>query len=154
MTMLGPHSTVNGTVHIDGVTVKSCTYAVTMGLGGVKKEKWERNPNATNKRFSDGISVKNIRVIFGENAQIKTHAMLEIPEKYDDDLRPRPVPKFFDKPSIGALKDSTNGTYKVIIESITFEGFKYNTDKKILTPDDFRQKNGRKNCANRGISGS
>jgi len=50
----------------------------------------------------------------------------------------RDVPKFFDGPSIGAVKDSTKGAYRVIVENVTLEGFKHNKDKKILTPDDTR----------------
>ena len=75
---------------------------------------------------------------FGRDAQIKTHAILEIPEEYHHDLRLRKVSKFFDGPSIGAVKDSTKGAYHVIIENVTLEGFKYNSDKKILTPEDAR----------------
>jgi hypothetical protein len=136
--MLGPHSAVNGSVHVDGVTAKSCAYAVTIGLGGVKKQELARNPDAKDGRFADGSSIKNIRAIFGHDAQIKTHAILEIPEEYLDDLRLRKVSKFFDGPSIGAVKDSTEGHYRVIVEDVTLDGFKYNNDKKILTPEDAR----------------
>ena len=136
--MLGPHSAVNGFVHVDGVTAKSCTYAVTIGLGGVKKAELARNPNATHGRFADGSSIRNIHAVFGTNAQIKTHAILEVPEEYYDELRLRDYPKFFDGPSIGAVKDSTKGAYRVIVENVTLEGFKHNKDKKILTPDDAR----------------
>ena len=136
--MLGPHSAVNGFVHVDGVTAKSCAYSVQMGLGGVKEAELARNPNAQNGRFADGSSIRNIHAIFGNNAQIKTHAILKIPEEYLDDLRLRHVSKFFDGPSIGAVKDATEGAYHVIIENVTLKGFKYNKDKKILTPSDTR----------------
>ena len=136
--MLGPHSAVNGVVHVDGVTAKSCTYAVTIGMGGVKKAELEKNPDAKPGRFAEGSSIKNIHAIFGKNAQVKTHAMMEMPEEYYDDLKMRWFNKFFEGPSIGAVKDTTNGHYQVIIENVTLEGFKYNTDKKILTPEDFR----------------
>ena len=137
--MLGPHSAVNGFVHVDGVTAKSCAYVVTIGLGGVKKQELARNPNAKAGQFAVGSSIKNVHAIFGRDAQIKTHAILEIPEEYLDDLRLRKVSKFFDGPSIGAVKDSTEGIYHVIVENVTLDGFKYNNDKKILTPEDRRQ---------------
>jgi len=136
--MLGPHSAVNGFVHVDGVRAKSCAYAVTIGLGGVKKQELERNPNAKAGRFANGSSIRNVNAIFGPDAQIKTHAILEIPEEYLDDLRLRKVTKFFDGPSIGAVKDSTEGAYHVIVENVTLNGFKYNNDRKILTPEDTR----------------
>ena len=136
--MLGPHSAVNGFVHVDGVMAKSSAYAVTIGFGGVKKQELARNPNAQNGRFADGSSIKNVHAIFGCDAQIKTHVILEIPEEYLDDLRLRKVSKFFDGPSIGAVKDSTEGAYHVIVENVTLDGFKYNNDKKILTPEDRR----------------
>ena len=136
--MLGPHSAVNGFVHVDGVKTKSCTYAVTIGLGGVKKAELARNPNATHGKFADGSSIRNIHAIFGTNAQIKTHAILDVPEEYYDDLRLRDFPKFFDGPSIGAVRNSTKGAYRVIIENVTLEGFKHNNDKKVLTPEDTR----------------
>lgn len=136
--MLGPHSANNGLVHVDGVTSKSSTYAVTIGQGNVKKAEQARNPDATPGRFADGCSIRNIHAIFGKDAQVKTHAMLSIPEEYYDDLRLRKVTKFFDGPSIGAVKDYANGTYRVDIENVTLEGFKYNADKKILKPEDAR----------------
>ena len=136
--MLGPHSAVNGLVHVDGVRAKSCAYAVTIGVGGVKKQELARNPDAKDGRFADGSSIKNVHAIFGRDAQIKTHAILEIPEEYLDDLRLRKVTKFFDGTSIGAVKDSTAGAYHVIVENVTLDGFKYNNDKKILTPEDRR----------------
>lgn len=136
--MLGPHSAVNGFVHIDGVTAKSCTYAVTIGLGGVKKQELATNPDATNGRFADGSSIKNIHAVFGRNAQVKTHAMLELPEAYYDDLDLRWFSKFFEGPSIGAVKDTTEGAYRVVIENVSLEGFEYNHDKPILTPADAR----------------
>ena len=136
--MLGPHSAVNGFVHIDGVTSKSCTYAVQIGMAGVKKTELARNPAAKPGRFADGSSIRNIHAIFGTNAQIKSHAILEVPEAYYDDLRLRDDPKFFDGPSIGAVKNSTEGAYHVIVENVTLEGFQYNKDKEILTPADAR----------------
>jgi len=136
--MLGPHSAVNGLVRVDGVTAKSCTYAVTIGLGGVKKAELARNPNATNGSFADGSSIKNIHAVFGKNAQVKTHAILAVPEEYYGSLRLREDPKFFDGPSIGAVKDSTKGVYRVTIANVTLEGFKHNKDKKVLTPKDTR----------------
>lgn len=136
--MLGPHSAKNGLVHVDGVKSISSTYAVTIGRGNVKKAEAKRNPEATPGHFADGSSIRNIHAIFGKDAQVKTHAMLEIPEAYYDDLRLRKVAKFFDGPSIGAVKDYSDGTYRVDIENVTLEGFKYNTDKKILTREDAR----------------
>jgi len=136
--MLGPHSAVNGIVHVDGVTARSCAYAVSIGLGGVKKQELARNPEATNGRFADGCSIKNIRAIFGRDAQIKTHVILAVPKAYYDDLRFFEDPKFFIGPSIGAVKDSTEGGYRVDIDNITLEGFTHNADKKILTPADTR----------------
>ncbi|MCK5173257.1 MAG: hypothetical protein KAR47_07690 [Planctomycetes bacterium] len=136
--MFGPHSAVNGVVKVDGVISKSCAYAVTMGKGGVKEAQLKLDPDATDGSFADGSYVKNIHVIFGKNAQIKTHVMLAIPEEYYDDLDLRWFNKFFEGPSIGAVKDTTEGLYHIKIENVTFEGFKYNTDKNILTPEDFR----------------
>ena len=125
-----------------GVTAKGCAYAVTIDLGGVKKQELARNPNAKNGRFADGTSIKNVRAVFGRDAQIKTHAILEIPEEHLDDLRLRKVTKFFDGPSIGAVKDSTEGAYHVIVENVTLDGFKYNNDRKILTPEGNRSRAG------------
>jgi hypothetical protein len=136
--MLGPHSAINGVVKIDGVRTKSSTYAVTIGKGGVKEAELEHNPDATDGIFAEGSYVKNIHAVFGTTAQVKTHAMMDIPEEYYDDLKLRWFDKFFEGPSIGAVKDSTEGHYHVIIENVTVEGFKYNNDKKILTPKDSR----------------
>lgn len=136
--MLGPHSAVNGFVHVDGVTARSCAYAVTIGLGGVKKSVRAKHPDATDGRFADGSSIRNIHAVFGRHAQIKTHAILEIPEEYYPDLKLRWFNKFFEGPSIGGVRNSTGGHYKVIIENVTLEGFKYNADKPILTPADAR----------------
>jgi len=55
-----------------------------------------------------------------------------------DDLNLRWFNKFFEGPSIGAVKDSTNGHYQIRIENVSMKGFKYNRDKMILTPEDAR----------------
>jgi len=136
--MFGPHSAMNGVVKVDGVLAKGSAYAVTMGKGGVKEAELRHNPDATDGVFAEGSYVKHIHAVFGRTAQIKTHAMMDIPEKYHDDLELRWFSKFFEGPSIGAVKDATEGHYHVIIENVTLEGFKYNNDKKILTPNDSR----------------
>ena len=136
--MLGPHSAPNGWVHFDGVTAKSCTYAVQMGKGNVKKKEKARNPDARSGRFADGCSIKNIHAIFGKAAQIKTHAIQSIPDAYLDDLTFFQDPKFFIGPSIGAVSDGTEGSYRVDLANITLEGFTHNNEKLILTPGDAR----------------
>lgn len=95
-------------------------------------------PDATDGSFAEGSYVKNIHAVFGEHAQIKTHAILAIPQEYYDDLKLRWFDKFFEGPSIGAVRDSTGGHYHVIIENVTTEGFKYNADNPILTDADDR----------------
>ena len=44
--------------------------------------------------------------------------------------------KFFEGPSIGAVKDTSGDHYNVLIENVTMEGFKYNNDKPTLTEVD------------------
>lgn len=136
--MFGPHSAVNGVVEVDGVVSKSCAYAVTIGLGGVKVEQLKYQPDAEDGSFAAESYVKDIRVIFGRHAQIKTHSILAVPTLYYDDLKLRWFDKFFEGPSIAAVKDSTQGHYHVRIENVTMEGFQYNADKPILTAKDDR----------------
>ena len=136
--MFGPHSAVNGVVKVDGVLSKSSTYAVSMGKGGVKEAQLRIEPHATDGSFAEGSYVKNIHAVFGRHAQVKTHSMLAIPEEYYDDLKLRWFDKFFEGPSIGAVKDSTQGLYHVHIENVTMEGFTYNASKPILTDGDER----------------
>ena len=136
--MLGPHSAVNGVVRVDGVRTTSCTHAVQAGMGGVKESELERNPNAKPGSFAEGTSIRNIHAIFGMQAQIKKHSMLDIPEEYYDDLKLWDDDKFFTGPSIGAVKDATEGNYEVIIENVTQQGFTHNVHKPILTPQDTR----------------
>ena len=87
--MFGPHSAMNGVVKVDGVVSKSSTYAVTIGKGGVKEAELKLNPDATDGIFAEGSYVKNIHAVFGKTAQVKTHAMLAIPEEYYEDLKLR-----------------------------------------------------------------
>ena len=94
--MLGPHSAMNGVVKIDGVKTKSSSYAVTIGMGGVKEAELKQNPDATDGSFAKGSYVKNIHAIFGMHAQLKTHVLLSIPEEYHDDLDLRWENKFFE----------------------------------------------------------
>ncbi|MFC1764910.1 hypothetical protein ACFL6U_22920 [Planctomycetota bacterium] len=136
--MFGPHSAVNGVAQVDGVVTIGCAYAVTMGKGGVKEAQLKIDPEATDGTFAKGSTVRNIHAVFGKTAQIKTHAMLEIPEEYYDDLNLRWFNKFFEGPSIGAVKDTTEGHYHISIGNVTMEGFKYYADKPILTEADFR----------------
>lgn len=136
--MFGPHSNKNGVVKIEGVVSKGSTYAVTMGKGSVKKAELKRDPNATPGSFAEGSYVKNIHAVFGKHAQVKKHVILSIPEEYYKDLNLRWFDKFFEGPSIGAVKDHTEGYYSIHVENVTMEGFKYNADKPILTGEDVR----------------
>jgi len=136
--MFGPHSAKNGLVQVENVTTKSCTYAVSIGLGGVKDGQLKIEPDATNGIFADGTCVKNVHAVFGKTAQVKTHAMMFIPEEYHDELKLRWFNKFFEGPSIGAVKDMSGDHFKVRVENVTMEGFKYNADKPILTAEDER----------------
>jgi len=154
--MFGPHSAMNGLVRVENVHSISSAYAVTAGKGGVKEAQLKIQPDAKDGIFAKSSYVKNIHAIFGKTAQIKTHAMLEIPEEYYDELNLRWFNKFFEGPSIGAVKDTTGGHYKIRFENITMEGFKYYKNKPILTPADFRpgkwHKELRKWEAARGLS--
>jgi len=136
--MFGPHSAMNGLVQVENVKSIGSTYAVTIGKGGVKQSELARNPDATDGIFAEGSYVKNITAVFGKTAQIKTHAILSVPEEYYDDLDLVWIDKFFRGPSIGGVKDTTGGHYTIRIENVKLEGFTHNADKAILTEKDAR----------------
>ena len=129
--------------HIDGVTVKSCAFAVTMGPGYVEKENMDA-PHYKPGRFADGTTVKNIHAIFGTNAAISLKGLANVPKEYLKELR-------FDKndrkvkrvrgPSVGVVLNRTAGSWNPIIENVTSEGFKYN--KGILKIDEKQPRNWR-----------
>lgn len=131
--MLGPHSAKNGVVKVDSIVAKSCEFAVTVGMGGVKEDA----PDQTPGYFSSESKITNIHVIFGKNAQVKNQSILWVPVEYYNDLKLWPDDKFLTAPSIGAVKDDSEN-YDVTIENVTMEGFKYYSDKKILTEADVR----------------
>jgi hypothetical protein len=112
--MFGPHSARNGLVQVEDVKTRSCTFGVTIGKGGVKEAQLKIEPDATDGIFAEGSYVKGLHVEFGKTAQVKTHMMLFIPEDYHDDLNLRWFDKFFEGPSIGAVKDSTEGHFKIL----------------------------------------
>lgn len=122
--MMGPHSAKNGLVTVENVKAISCEYAVTVGMGGVKKGA----PDQTPGYFANGSSVKNIHAVFGKMAQVKKNNFLFIPTQYYEDLKIWPDNKFMDGPSIGIVTDNSQ-TYDVSIKNITAEGFKYNHKK-------------------------
>ncbi|WP_442509217.1 hypothetical protein SH528x_000773 [Novipirellula sp. SH528] len=134
--MMGPHSAVNGKVNIENVTAKGCSYAVQIGLGGVKESQLKLDPNAKPGSFAKGSSIKNIHAVFGMNAQVKKHSMQMIPEEYLKDLRLWYDGKFFSGPSIAPVQNETEGRYEVIIENVTSEGFEHH--KNIVTDEDAR----------------
>jgi hypothetical protein len=136
--MFGPHSAMNGLVRVEDVVARSCTFAVTIGKGGVKDGQLKIEPDATDGVFAEGSYVRNIHMVFGKKAQVKSHVILSIPEEYYDDLNLRWENKFFEGPSIGAVKDTAEGHYRIRIENVTMEGFKYNADRTVLTGRDAR----------------
>lgn len=139
--LLGPHKAQNGVVRIDGVTAKSCAFAVTMGPGYVEKRNMD-DPRYKPGRFADGTTVKNIHAIFGTNAAISLKGLANVPKEYLKELR-------FDKndrvlkrvrgPSVGVVLNRTAGSWNPIIENVTSEGFKYN--KGILKLDEKQPRN-------------
>ena len=141
--LLGPHKAQNGVVHVDGITVKSCAFAVTMGPGYVEKRNLG-DPHYKPGRFADGTTVRNIHAIFGTNAAISLKGLANVPKEYLKELR-------FDKndralkcvrgPSVGVVLNRTAGSWNPIIENVTSEDFKYN--KGILKIDEKQPRNWR-----------
>ncbi|WP_136060035.1 glycoside hydrolase family protein [Pontiella sulfatireligans] len=126
--LMGPHTSQNGLVMIDGVTVKSCSWAVTMGPGFVE-EKNKSNPDIKRGCFADGSTVKNIHAIFGTNACISTKSISSVPKEYLKLIRvdkPDRKQKRVRGPSIGVVSDGTQGSWLPVIENVTQEGFKHN----------------------------
>lgn len=105
-------------VIIDGVTVKSCAFAVTMGPGYVEKKNLD-DPDYRPGRFADGSTVKNVHAIFGTSAAISLKGLANVPKEYLKELR-------FDKndrvlkrvrsPSIGVVRDRTGDSWKPIVK--------------------------------------
>jgi len=141
--LLGPHKAQNGVVKIDGVTVKSCAFAVTMGPGYVEARNKE-DKNYKPGIFANGTTVKNVHAIFGTNAAISLKGLSNVPEEYLKELR-------FDEndrklkrvrgPSVGVVMNRTAGSWNPIIENVTSEGFKYN--KGIMKIDEKQPRNWR-----------
>ena len=142
--LLGPHKAQNGVVKIDGVTVKSCAFAVTMGPGFVEARNRE-DKNYKPGIFADGTTVNNVHAIFGTNAAISLKGLANVPKEYLKELR-------FDKndrkvkrvrgPSVGVVLDRTAESWNPIIENVTSEGFKYN--KGVMKIDEKQPRNWRK----------
>lgn len=126
--MMGPHSAKNGVIKVDGVTAISCAKAVGIGNGHVKA----KAPDQTPGWFGQGSYVKNIRAVFGTQAQIKRSEFLRIPStKYYKNMKMWSDHKFYTGPSIGAVFNSAT-SYNVKIENVTMEGFEYNKRTPIL----------------------
>ncbi len=128
--LMGPHTARNGMVTIDGVTAKSCAWAVTMGSGFIDR-KHTNDPNAKPGRFADGSTVKNIHAIFGPNAVIALKGFANVPKAYYGELRidtniPKGSEKWIRGPSVGVVRDGTEGSWRPVIENVTQEGFAYN----------------------------
>ncbi|TWT80223.1 Iota-carrageenase precursor [Planctomycetes bacterium CA13] len=134
--MMGPHSAVNGKVNVENVTTRGCTYAVQLGLGGVKEAQLKLDPHAKPGSFAKGSSIKNIHAEFGMNAQLKKHSLQMVPEANFKHLRLWYDSKFFSGPSIAPVYDGSEARYEVIIENVTSEGFEH--DEKIVTAEDAR----------------
>ena len=126
--LMGPHKAQNGVVKIDGVTAKSCAFAVTMGPGYVE----QRNKGDKYYKpgiFADGTTVKNVHAIFGKNAAVSLKGLALVPDEYLKELRfdeNDRVLKRVRGPSVGVVKNATAGSWNPIIKNVTSEGFKYN----------------------------
>lgn len=140
--MFSPHATHNGTVHVDGVTAKSCGYAVRIGSGFIDR-KHKDDPDAQIGTYASDSTIKNIHAVFGMNAQIDKKEIYQLePEYYDDIRKSEDNEKSVVGPSIAAVYDGTKGAYKVTVENVTSEGFKYHQNT-VVTEADFsaREKN-------------
>ena len=138
--MMGPHTTKNGTVKVDGVTAKSCVYAATAGSGFIDR-KHKNDPDAELGSFADDSEIKNVHAIFGMNAQIAKKGIYQLEPEYYDDIRKADNDYAYHLvgPSVGAVKDGTKGNWKITFKNVTSEGFKYNKDK-VLTAADFAER--------------
>lgn len=130
--LLGPHSTHCGVVRVDGIEAISCEFAVKLTGGFVS-----RNPKKAPKEgpepgtFAKGTSIRNIRAVFGMDAQLSPKHLPYLPAN----LRRHVVndyPKFLRGPSITGVLNHAN--YEVQIENLETEGF--GEVRPLLTRDD------------------
>ncbi|TWU44290.1 Iota-carrageenase precursor [Novipirellula aureliae] len=133
--VLFPHAVQNGNVYIDGVKSISSKWAVAIGGGGPPAKKDIANdPNAKPGIFGSESYVKNVHAVFGTTAQISKKSAHETPEEYIKELKVMPGAAYFVGPSVGVFRLAIqNDAYKVTIENVTSEGFKYNDG--IVTSD-------------------
>ncbi|VGO18565.1 glycoside hydrolase family protein [Pontiella sulfatireligans] len=130
-----PHAVQNGNVYIDGVKAISSQWAVSIGGGGPPSKKdIANNPDAKPGVFGNKSYVKNVHAIFGKTAQISKKSASTTPEEYLKDLKVLPGSVYFTGPSCGVVSYGIqNDAYKLSVENVTDEGFKYN--RGIVYPD-------------------
>lgn len=121
--MMGPHTAQNGVVRIDGVLAISCGMAVTIGDGFIDSKNTARG-DALKGRFGEGSYVKNVRVIYGEDAIVGVKGIQNYPVEGLKHLR---IPESQDMhsfrgPSRGGVRSAATH-FTVNIENVTLEGF-------------------------------
>ncbi|TWT80215.1 Iota-carrageenase precursor [Planctomycetes bacterium CA13] len=134
--LMGPHVRQNGMVMIDGVKTKGCFNAVQMGSGFVDQKKRAEGVHVSPGSFADGSTVKNIHAIFGTNAPIATKSLARVPKEYLSQLRiDERETKSLRGPSVCAVTDRTQKSWRPVIQNVTSEGFKYNPGVVTLKED-------------------
>lgn len=129
--MMGPHTAQNGTVGIDGITAIQCAWAVTIGNGFIDR-KHEGVKEAKLGKFADDSYVKNIRVVYGEDAIVLTKRIDRYPDASIRKFR-APESRFmwsFRGPSLGGV-DNMAESYKVTVENVIMEGFPQFTEAEM-----------------------
>lgn len=119
--MLGPHTTINGDVKIDGIISHSSARTATVGAG------FNDGKNDRKGRFGDGCELTNIKSIYGIFAQIHNKSLWGLS---DSDIETKiswaygaDGARGIRGPAMGAVTNAAEGIYKVKISNIIMEGY-------------------------------
>lgn len=128
--LLSPHSTHCGVATVDGVEATGCEFAVKITGGFISKRKKREGDEPGS--FATGTTARNVRAVFGKNAQLSAKHLPYLPKEMRAHVVPHEDLKMLRGPSITAVLDHSN--YDVEIENVETEGYK--GIKPIMTRED------------------
>ena len=138
--LMQPHCSSNGKVAVDSVYSNSSSFAVLIHAGFLDRHH-KNNPDARPGVYASDSYINHVHAVYGDKAQVDCKEVYLAEERNYGKYKPSEFAphESMTGPSLAAVYDTTDGSYRVTVNDVTSEGFSP-TRSSILYLNEVRDK--------------
>ena len=142
--LMQPHCSSNGKVAVDSVYSNSSSFAVLIHVGFIDRNHKDDHDARPGVYASDSY-INHVHAVYGDKAQVDCKEVYLADERNYGKYKPNEFAphESMTGPSLAAVYDTTDGSYRVSVNDVTSEGFSP-TRSSILYLNEVREKKDRR----------